>query len=123
MTIPRLFHSLTAIILPTSGPVAPAEYLPGMRPQMPHGLVVHLDASGTTVERVYAYGWSVLPTNASPQTADVNHDGFVTGEDADWFRIRFESGDATADFNGDGFVTGEDFDEFMGAFQAGFVIR
>lgn len=123
MTIPHLYHSLTAIVLPLSGPVAPSAYIAGMNPKYPHGLIVTVGVDGKVVEPVYVYGWSVFPTLAQPQTADVNHDGFINGDDADLFRRWFDAGDVTADYDGDGFVTGEDFDEFMAAFQAGFVVR
>jgi len=119
MHIAHLYHSVTAIMLPLSGSVAPSEYLPAMATDYPHGLIVRVDSGGRVIEPVYAWGWSLSPLNAQAQTADVNHDGFVTGDDADLFRARFEAGDITADYDGDGFVTGEDFDSFQRDFEAG----
>ncbi|MFO0834242.1 MAG: GC-type dockerin domain-anchored protein [Phycisphaerales bacterium] len=54
-----------------------------------------------------------------PCPADLNHDGFVNGDDFDLFASAFESGTATADFNLDGFVNGDDFDEFASYFEGG----
>ncbi len=51
--------------------------------------------------------------------ADVNHDGFVNGDDFDAFVAAFEFGDPFADYNGDTFVSGEDFDAFTNDFYFG----
>ncbi len=51
--------------------------------------------------------------------ADINADGFVTGEDFDTFVEWFVEGLVNADYNNDGFVTGDDFDAFVEAFVAG----
>lgn len=112
------FHSTAPAVLPESGPVSVARSLPGLDPQMPHGLTVRVDSHGFVVD-VKAWGWCHVATNAMPQTADVDHDGFVTGDDADLFRRRFDAGDITADFDGDQFVTGDDFDAFTRAFETG----
>lgn len=52
-------------------------------------------------------------------TADVNKDGFVTGDDFDQFSAWFEGGDMNADFDHNGFVNGDDFDGFSERFEAG----
>lgn len=51
--------------------------------------------------------------------ADFNHDGFVNGDDYDYFANAFESGDPSADMNNDGFVNGDDYDVFATHFEAG----
>ncbi len=51
--------------------------------------------------------------------ADVDGDGFVTGDDFQLFVEWFETGDIRADFDGDGFITGDDFEQFVTAFEAG----
>ena len=51
--------------------------------------------------------------------ADVNHDGFVNGDDYDSFAEGFESADPSADFNRDGFVNGDDYDAFAEHFEVG----
>ena len=56
---------------------------------------------------------------AGPCPADLNHDGFVNGDDFDLFASAFESGTFTADFNLDGFVNGDDFDAFASYFEGG----
>ncbi len=54
-----------------------------------------------------------------PCRADVNGDGFVTGDDFDAYVLAFEAGDASADFDGDSFVTGDDFDAYVVEFEVG----
>ncbi len=51
--------------------------------------------------------------------ADINMDGFVTGDDFDLYVGAFYFGDALADFNNDTFVSGDDFDGFVVAFEQG----
>jgi len=51
--------------------------------------------------------------------ADVNHDGYVNGNDYDVFAESFEAGEPDADFDRNGYVNGNDYDEFAGAFEAG----
>lgn len=51
--------------------------------------------------------------------ADVNHDGFVNGDDYDVFADAFDVAAGSADFNGDGFVNGDDYDAFAAAFDEG----
>ncbi len=51
--------------------------------------------------------------------ADMNNDGFVNGDDYDFFADLFEAGDSGADVNQDGFVNGDDYDVFAEAFEAG----
>ncbi len=51
--------------------------------------------------------------------ADLNHDGFVNGDDYDLFASYFESANTAADFNHDGFVNGDDFDAFAEHFEEG----
>lgn len=51
--------------------------------------------------------------------ADMDADGFVTGQDFDSFVELFQTGSPAADFNSDGFVTGVDFDAFVQVFEAG----
>lgn len=50
---------------------------------------------------------------------DYNRDGFVNGDDLDFFIADFVAGSPGSDYNGDEFVTGEDFDSFVVDFQAG----
>lgn len=51
--------------------------------------------------------------------ADLDFNGFVNGDDFDYFAERFESGQPLADFNHDCFVNGDDFDQFAEHFEAG----
>ena len=51
--------------------------------------------------------------------ADYDCNGFVNGDDFDYFVVAFEAGDPVADIDGDGFVSGIDFDSFADAFIAG----
>lgn len=51
--------------------------------------------------------------------ADVNHDGYVNGNDYDDFAELFEAGDLGADFNLDGYVNGNDYDAFADHFESG----
>lgn len=51
--------------------------------------------------------------------ADLNEDGFVTGDDYDAYAQAFGTGDVATDMDGDGFVTSEDFDLYVTAFVAG----
>ena len=51
--------------------------------------------------------------------ADLDCDGFVTGDDFQLFVEWFEIGDPRADFDQDGFLTGDDFGAFVEAFEAG----
>ncbi len=51
--------------------------------------------------------------------ADLNNDGFVNGDDYDFFAGAFDEGSPDADFNHDGFVNGDDYDAFAVAFEAG----
>ncbi len=50
---------------------------------------------------------------------DINHDGFVNGDDFDQFAVLFDAGDHGADIDHNEFVNGDDFDHFMEAFMAG----
>ena len=54
-----------------------------------------------------------------PCPGDINADGFVNGDDYDFFAGFFEAGDLRADFNADGFVNGDDYDAFAEHFEAG----
>lgn len=67
--------------------------------------------------RVIRGGFTINMTGPCP--ADLNHDGFVNGDDFDLFASAFESGNSAADFNLDGFVNGDDFDEFASYFEQG----
>ncbi|MFO0833773.1 MAG: hypothetical protein U0638_02290 [Phycisphaerales bacterium] len=51
--------------------------------------------------------------------ADIDGDGFVNGDDYDFFADAFDVGDAKADFNADGFVNGDDYDGFAEHFEGG----
>ncbi|MBL8762011.1 MAG: hypothetical protein JNL50_11990 [Phycisphaerae bacterium] len=51
--------------------------------------------------------------------ADYNADGFVNGNDYDYFAALFDAGDQGADANADGFVNGNDYDLFAEHFDAG----
>jgi hypothetical protein len=91
------------------------------------------DVPSSLLSNCTTYYWGVTAINANgstasspvqfsfttPNPADFNGDGFVTGEDFDLFDQAFEAGDMSADFNGDGFLTGEDFDLFVQAFEIG----
>jgi len=62
--------------------------------------------------------------NAAMQAAvacrgDFNGDGFLNGDDFDFFSEMFLAGDPGADFNDDGFANGDDFDQFIEVFLAG----
>ncbi len=118
MNITRLYHCVAAITLPLAGQILRSDYFPKTA-NRPSGLIVNV-SGGVVVEPVKMWYWSADPANES---ADVNHDGFVTGDDADLFRAWFEAGDERADFDGDGFVTGEDFDEFQIIFENGSIAR
>lgn len=61
--------------------------------------------------------WLLPATPFCP--ADLNLDGFVNGDDFDYFAEYFESGHPLADFNNDCFVNGNDYDRFAEAFEAG----
>ncbi len=51
--------------------------------------------------------------------ADIDHNGFVNGDDYDAFASAFESAHPSADFNADGFVNGDDYDAFAEHFELG----
>jgi len=51
--------------------------------------------------------------------SDWNQDGFVNGDDYDYFVDLFVAGDIAADYDDNGFVNGDDFDQFVEAFVAG----
>ncbi|NUQ53664.1 MAG: hypothetical protein HUU19_13325 [Phycisphaerales bacterium] len=51
--------------------------------------------------------------------ADLNHDGFVNGNDYDLFASFFDAGSSGADYNDDGFVNGDDYDAFSSDFEGG----
>jgi hypothetical protein len=51
--------------------------------------------------------------------ADVNMDGFVSGDDADLFSTMYEAGDPGADIDHNGFVNGEDMEAFTTTFSLG----
>ncbi len=51
--------------------------------------------------------------------SDINHDGWVNGDDFDEFTQWFDAGDARADYDGNGWVNGDDFDAFAIDFDAG----
>ncbi|MFO0834247.1 MAG: immunoglobulin domain-containing protein [Phycisphaerales bacterium] len=51
--------------------------------------------------------------------ADYNCDGFVNGDDYDFFAGAFDAGEPGADFNHDGFVNGDDYDGFAEFFDLG----
>lgn len=118
MNTTRLYHCVAAITLPLAGQISRTDYFPSTV-NRPSGLIV-TSVNGVVVEPVKMWYWSTDPTNVS---ADVNHDGFVNGDDADLYGRWFEAGDDRADFDGDGFVNGEDFDEFQVIFEKGNVGR
>ena len=64
-------------------------------------------------------GLAFIALFTAPCPADVNGDGFVSGDDFDYFVDAFFYGDIAADFNHDTFVSGEDFDAFADAFVEG----
>lgn len=51
--------------------------------------------------------------------SDVNHDGFVNGDDYDLFSDWFDTGNGNADYNYDGFVNANDYDEFANDYETG----
>ncbi len=57
----------------------------------------------------------VVPTCS----ADLDGDGFLSGDDFTLFVTWFEAGDPRADFDRDGFVSGDDFGAFVTAFEIG----
>ncbi len=84
-------------------------------------IVVHYDARPPTCQN---WGPIFLADNVAitllPSCpADVDGDGFVTGDDFTLFVTWFEAGDLRADFDGDGFITGDDFTAFVTAFETG----
>lgn len=112
----RLYHSEVSIRLPDEGQILGTDYIAGLDPQEPKGLIVNTDDRGVVVEPVKFWGWARVSANES---ADINHDGYSTGADWDLFMVFFHAGDIGSDFNRDGFVTGEDFDEFARVFVGG----
>ena len=54
-----------------------------------------------------------------PCPADYDANGFVNGDDFDFFVADFEAGMASADFDVNSFVNGDDFDAFSLAFFYG----
>lgn len=74
----------------------------------------------TTYRQTY-YGhfmgvsWSVDYTCAG----DLDGNGFVNGDDYDFFASAFEIGDSLADLNHDCFVNGDDYDYFAEHFESG----
>jgi len=50
---------------------------------------------------------------------DADRNGFVNGDDFDFFVGAFISGEGSADIDGNGFVNGDDFDRFEVAFETG----
>ncbi len=72
--------------------------------------VVCNDASGAVRHVTFA---------PPPCRADLDGDGFVTGDDFTLFVTWFEAGDLRADMDGDGFLTGDDFGIFATLFEAG----
>ncbi len=51
--------------------------------------------------------------------ADFDGNGFVNGDDFDFFSAAFIAGDGAADFDGNFFVNGDDFDLYSASFEAG----
>jgi len=119
-----VYHHLVLFILPVSGQILGSDIVPGFVPDLPHRLVY---AIGPVIKNsagdVLSTGQVQLPVRfecwSTEPTADVNLDGFVTGDDSDLFRKWFEMGDMKADFDQDGFLTGEDFDSFQEVFIRG----
>ncbi len=63
---------------------------------------------------------SVQVTTLAPAClADLDADGFLTGDDAILFATWFEAGDLRADLDGDGFLSGDDFQLFVTHFESG----
>lgn len=50
---------------------------------------------------------------------DVNRDGYINGDDYDFFALAFEVGSSDADYNHDGYVNGDDYDFFGLDFEEG----
>ncbi|MBL8760898.1 MAG: hypothetical protein JNL50_06290 [Phycisphaerae bacterium] len=51
--------------------------------------------------------------------ADIDGNGFINGDDYDWFAILFEIGHPLADITFDGFVNGDDYDLFSEQYENG----
>ncbi len=65
-----------------------------------------------------AIAWVLLSPAPLHCAADLNEDGFVNGDDYDYFAEQFDAGTGP-DFNADCFVNGDDYDLFAEAFEAG----
>jgi hypothetical protein len=49
--------------------------------------------------------------------ADIDHNGFVNGDDYDWFADFYDQAHFLADVNEDGFVNGDDYDLFSEMYE------
>ncbi len=76
-------------------------------------------APGTPPSGGRIYWDDITFEQINPCPADMDGDGFVTGDDFTLFVTWFEGGDLRADFDGDGFITGDDFTAFVIAFETG----
>lgn len=92
------------------------------------------DVPGWTIE-LRGEGFAPPPTDIQPAAiegftavrtlaqglcrADINRDGFTTGDDFDQFVAAFLEGVPAADFDRDGFTSGLDFDAFVQLFEQG----
>ncbi len=72
-----------------------------------------------TIQEAAAFAFNIHNRQEPPCPADLDGDGFVTGDDFQLFVEWFEDGDLRADFDGDGFLSGDDFAAFVAAFEAG----
>lgn len=95
-------------------PVDPAyfdEVTGGLRAR----LVVYFSAShlGTMID------YADLTVEYVACLADVDGNGFVNGDDYDFFASAFDAADAAADLDANGFINGDDYDLFANAFEMG----
>ncbi len=97
----------------TEGSYRSGEFVGVWRNERPPIVRVQMDASGDSIWGIDDIQWVALCL------ADLNSDGFVNGDDYDYFASMFEAGEIGADLNGDTFVNGDDYGAFASAFEAG----
>lgn len=71
------------------------------------GVIVQPDRGGISIP-----GWGISWINGQ---ADMDGNGWVNGDDIDYFNSCFAWGTAMADFDGNGWVNGDDADAFSRA--------
>jgi len=85
-----------------------------------------LEAVGEEPNKVYVYDFNnngIIDSCDRPTggwcLADIDLNGYVNGNDYDWFAVFFEESHFLADVNEDGYVNGNDYDLFAEHFDAG----